>query len=57
MNPYLYEATFMFVGFIKGLPLEIEEGSRVSLRGTVKDHTEYRDEKQTALIRCKVVGL
>lgn len=41
----------------KALPQEIEEGDRVSLRGTVKSHTEYRDEKQTALIRCKVVGL
>ena len=41
----------------KALPQEIEEGNRVSLRGTVKDHTEYKDEKQTALIRCKVVGL
>lgn len=32
----------------------IDAGSRVRLKGTVKDHNEYREQKQTALIRCKV---
>ena len=31
-----------------------EAGDAVALRGTVKDHTEYKDEKQTVLTRCKV---
>lgn len=35
----------------------IDEGSRVRIKGTVKDHSEYRDQKQTALIRCKVVSI
>ena len=35
--------------------LELEEGEPIILSGTVKEHTEYKDEKQTALLRCKVV--
>jgi len=35
-------------------PFNAEEGQTVTITGTVKDHTEYRDEKQTALLRCKV---
>lgn len=31
-----------------------EEGDTVALKGTIKEHKEYRDEKQTMLIRCKV---
>ena len=32
----------------------LEEGSTVELTGTVKEHGEYKGEKQTSLIRCKV---
>lgn len=39
----------------KGLPQGIEEGDMVTITGTVKSHDEYKDEKQTALIRCKIV--
>ena len=38
----------------KGLPEGIEEGDLVTITGTVKAHDEYKDEKQTALIRCKI---
>jgi len=31
-------------------------GSTLHLRGTVKDHTEYRDEAQTLLVRVKVLS-
>lgn len=31
-----------------------QEGERVRLRGAVKEHNEYKDEKQTVLTRCKV---
>ena len=31
-----------------------EEGDSVVLKGTIKKHKEYRDEKQTVLTRCKV---
>ena len=34
--------------------LGIEAGERVHLKGTIKDHSEYKDEKQTVLTRCKV---
>lgn len=35
-------------------PFSAEEGSAVSVIGTVKEHSEYKDEKQTVLTRCKV---
>ncbi len=38
----------------KGLPQGIEEGDLVTITGTVKAHDEYKDEKQTALIRRKI---
>ena len=32
----------------------LEEGCAVRLRGTIKEHSEYKGEKQTALLRCKI---
>ena len=32
----------------------VEPGTKIHLTGTVKDHGVYKDEKQTALIRCKI---
>lgn len=34
--------------------LGIEKGSKVHLKGTIKTHDEYDEEKQTVLTRCKV---
>jgi hypothetical protein len=31
----------------------LERGDRISIKGTVKKHDEYRDVKQTVLTRCK----
>lgn len=33
---------------------DIDEGSRVKLKGTIKEHKEYKGTKQTYLQRCKV---
>jgi hypothetical protein len=33
----------------------IEEGSQVHLKGTIKEHSEYKGEKQTVLTRCRLV--
>lgn len=33
----------------------IEENSTVTIKGTVKEHSEYRGIKQTVLTRCKVL--
>ena len=33
---------------------EIELNEVYTLRGTIKEHSEYKDEKQTILIRCKI---
>lgn len=35
--------------------LSIEENTEVTLKGTIKEHTEYKEEKQTVLTRCKVI--
>lgn len=37
--------------------LDIERGESVEIRGTVKEHSEYKDEKQTVLTRCKVTAI
>lgn len=34
--------------------LGLESGEPVNIKGTVKEHSEYQDEKQTVLTRCKV---
>ena len=34
--------------------LELEEGKQYTLKGKVKEHSEYKGEKQTVLTRCKV---
>lgn len=34
---------------------EAEAGELVKLTGTIKEHSEYKDEKQNRLIRCKVI--
>lgn len=34
---------------------EWETGQQVRIRGTVKDHEEYREVRQTVLTRCKVI--
>ena len=34
--------------------IDFEQDERVNLKGTIKDHSEYKDEKQTVLTRCKV---
>lgn len=36
-------------------PICLDEEAEITLRGTVKEHSEYRDEKQTILTRCKVI--
>lgn len=37
-----------------GKGLALEPGTRCMLSGTIKEHAEYKSEKQTSLIRCKV---
>lgn len=32
----------------------IEEGTELILKGSIKEHSEYQDEKQTVLTRCKL---
>ncbi|KLA04770.1 hypothetical protein B4086_5728 [Bacillus cereus] len=34
---------------------DVNEDNQVYLRGKIKEHTEYNEEKQTVLTRCKVI--
>lgn len=34
----------------------LEEGKNYKIRGTVREHSEYRGVKQTVLTRCKVIA-
>ena len=36
--------------------LDLESGVSVHVKGTIKEHSEYKDEKQTVLTRCKVTA-
>ena len=36
--------------------IAFEYGENVNINGTVKAHSEYKDEKQTELTRCKIVA-
>ena len=35
----------------------LEEGDPVQIKGTIKEHSEYKDEKQTILTRCKITKI
>lgn len=37
-----------------GSYIEAQEGDKVTLKGTIKAHSEYKGIKQTELTRCKV---
>lgn len=37
--------------------LFMDEGQQIGLKGTIKDHTEYRNVKQTDMTRCKIMDL
>lgn len=37
----------------KGLALD--DGAKVTIKGTIKEHNEYKEVKQTVLTRCKIV--
>ena len=41
--------------FASNPPNDIEEGDNITLRGTVKAHTEWQGRKETQLTRCKVI--
>lgn len=36
--------------------IDLEEGSTVKVTGTIKEHSEYKGEKQTIIQRCKIAA-
>lgn len=36
--------------------IEFEEGNSYTIKGTIKDHREYKNDKQTYLTRCKILA-
>lgn len=55
-NKIVWKTTSTTLGFInpKGDWIPYEAGDRIHLKGTVKEHSEYKDEKQTVLTRCRI---
>lgn len=43
--------------FVWKTGVALEEGSDIIIKGTVKEHSEYKGTKQTVLTRCKVAQL
>lgn len=41
----------------KGMPIGAEAEERFKVKATIKEHKEYKDEKQTVLTRCKLTKL
>lgn len=39
----------------EGHPVGTDSVTNITITGTIKDHTEYKEEKQTVLTRCKVI--
>lgn len=39
-----------------GCGVELEQGQKVTITGTVKDQSEYKGEKQTRILRCKIAA-
>lgn len=39
-----------------GKYIEADYGTKLKLTGTIKDHSEYKDTKQTVLTRCKAIA-
>lgn len=35
--------------------IEQERGEKLTIKGTIKEHSEYNEVKQTVLTRCKIV--
>ncbi len=35
--------------------IELENNDHVTIKGTIRDHSEYKGEKQTILTRCKII--
>lgn len=38
-----------------GLHRHVDDGEHIRIKGTIKDHSEYKDEKQTSIIRVKII--
>ena len=51
---YLYKLTTAEGNIFTWKTGKVIEDGQVTLKGTIKAHTEFRDEKQTELTRCKI---
>lgn len=53
-NVYTFKAGENILTWFSTVDIEKEVGDTFTLVGTVKNHTEYKDVKQTVLTRCKI---
>lgn len=56
-NVYTFEdASHNLIVWKTGKGLDLEAGAYARIAGTIKEHSEFRGEKQTVLTRCKVIA-
>jgi hypothetical protein len=55
IHRFVDEAGHLFVWFANNTRLDAEDGDKVTIKGTVKLHDEYRENKQTVLTRVAKV--
>lgn len=53
-NLFVWKTTSCLERVENGECVMIEKGDRFTLKGTIKEHSEYKGEKQTVLTRCRV---
>lgn len=53
-NEYKWNSSKCLERIVNNECVYINEGEKVTLKGTIKGHEEYKDQKQTVLTRCKI---
>ena len=53
-NLFVWKTTSYLERVENGEYIKIHRGDRFTLKGTIKEHSEYKGEKQTVLTRCRV---
>jgi hypothetical protein len=55
-NKYIFEDSFgNIVVWLTSVPAELEEGKKYAIKGTVKEHLEFKGSRQTSISRCEVL--
>ena len=55
-NILIWKTSASLMKVVDGEYKPIEPGEQIKLKGTIKEHSEYKGRKQTVLTRCKIVA-